>query len=183
MSTKAKPKGNASTEELKKRKRVNLEEASFVDEDSASGEDDLGAGLALHMQSEDEGSEEDPDFVVSDAEGDTGSEEEFPELETGSSEEDGGTTDGNESPSDLGHSSEEESQEDKVKERLTSTLPGVYPGPRTVISNITGYPKRMYPEIEPDYDSDSSTEDVRTSQSLIICQLLTFSSEGTQSNG
>jgi ribosome biogenesis protein ERB1 len=30
----------------------------------------------------------------------------------------------------------------------------------TVLSKITGRPKRVYPTIEPDYDSDSSTEDV-----------------------
>jgi ribosome biogenesis protein ERB1 len=30
----------------------------------------------------------------------------------------------------------------------------------TVISNITGRPKRVYPEIDPEYDSDSSTEEV-----------------------
>ncbi|KAF8302614.1 BOP1NT-domain-containing protein [Clavulina sp. PMI_390] len=37
----------------------------------------------------------------------------------------------------------------------------IYTGPkaRTVISKITGRPKRVYPEIEPDYDSDSSTEE------------------------
>lgn len=31
---------------------------------------------------------------------------------------------------------------------------------KTVISKITGQPKQVYPPIEPDYDSDSSTEDV-----------------------
>ncbi len=36
----------------------------------------------------------------------------------------------------------------------------VGPGGRTIISNITGRPKRVYPHIEPDYDSDSSTEEV-----------------------
>ena len=39
----------------------------------------------------------------------------------------------------------------------------IYPRPKTIISDITGQPKKVYPEIEPDYDSDSSTEDVRAS--------------------
>ena len=34
------------------------------------------------------------------------------------------------------------------------------PKGKTVLSKVTGRPKRVYPDIEPDYDSDSSTEDV-----------------------
>jgi ribosome biogenesis protein ERB1 len=37
----------------------------------------------------------------------------------------------------------------------------IFPKAKTIISDITGQPKKVYPEIEPDYDSDSSTEDVR----------------------
>jgi ribosome biogenesis protein ERB1 len=37
----------------------------------------------------------------------------------------------------------------------------IFPRAKTIISDITGKPKKVYPEIEPDYDSDSSTEDVR----------------------
>lgn len=37
----------------------------------------------------------------------------------------------------------------------------IFPRAKTIISDITGQPKKVYPEIEPDYDSDSSTEDVR----------------------
>ena len=44
----------------------------------------------------------------------------------------------------------------------------IFPKAKTVISDITGQPKRVYPEIEPDYDSDSSTEDVRF---LFLCSL------------
>ena len=40
----------------------------------------------------------------------------------------------------------------------------IFPKAKTVISDITGEPKKVYPEIEPDYDSDSSTEDVRIIQ-------------------
>lgn len=35
-----------------------------------------------------------------------------------------------------------------------------FPRAKTIISEITGQPKQVYPPIEPDYDSDSSTEDV-----------------------
>ena len=36
----------------------------------------------------------------------------------------------------------------------------IFPTAKTVISEITKHPKTVYPEIEPDYDSDSSTEEV-----------------------
>jgi ribosome biogenesis protein ERB1 len=36
----------------------------------------------------------------------------------------------------------------------------LFPEADVVISNITGQPKRTYPEIDPVYDSDSSTEEV-----------------------
>ncbi|KAF9468961.1 ribosome biogenesis protein ERB1 [Collybia nuda] len=35
----------------------------------------------------------------------------------------------------------------------------VFPKPKTITSKITGQQKRVYPEIDPHYDSDSSTED------------------------
>jgi ribosome biogenesis protein ERB1 len=38
----------------------------------------------------------------------------------------------------------------------------IFPKAKTVVSGITGQPKRVYPEIDPEYDSDSSTEDVRS---------------------
>jgi hypothetical protein len=41
-----------------------------------------------------------------------------------------------------------------------------FPVPKTIVSDITGRPKRVYPEIEPDYDSDSSTEEVRALSTL-----------------
>jgi ribosome biogenesis protein ERB1 len=37
----------------------------------------------------------------------------------------------------------------------------IFPRAETIISDITRQPKKIYPEIEPNYDSDSSTEDVR----------------------
>lgn len=47
----------------------------------------------------------------------------------------------------------------------------IFPKAKTVISDITGQPKKVYPEIEPDYDSDSSTEDVRAFCDLCSCRL------------
>lgn len=49
-----------------------------------------------------------------------------------------------------------DSEEEKDENGEVNTGPKA----RTVISKITGRPKRVYPEIEPDYDSDSSTEEV-----------------------
>ncbi|KIO30016.1 hypothetical protein M407DRAFT_14428 [Tulasnella calospora MUT 4182] len=37
--------------------------------------------------------------------------------------------------------------------------PGSYPEPKIIKSTITGEPKKVYPPIEPEYDSDSSTEE------------------------
>jgi ribosome biogenesis protein ERB1 len=37
----------------------------------------------------------------------------------------------------------------------------IFPKAKHTISKITGHPKIVYPPIEPEYDSDSSTEDVR----------------------
>lgn len=54
----------------------------------------------------------------------------------------------------------EESEEDD--DASTDDDLHIFAKSKTVISDITGQPKKVYPEIEPDYDSDSSTEDVRT---------------------
>lgn len=101
--------------------------------------------------------EEDADEVSSD----DGEVDEFPEIDTNSdSEEDG---DGDESP-DYDYSGEEEDSEDveETEDVLESdTSLHVFPEAKTIVSNITGQHKRVYPDIEPDYDSDSSTEDVR----------------------
>ena len=47
------------------------------------------------------------------------------------------------------------------------------PNPKNVVSDITHQPKLVYPEIEPGYDSDSSTEDVSSlSTSLKIVNII-----------
>jgi ribosome biogenesis protein ERB1 len=50
---------------------------------------------------------------------------------------------------------------DSDKESDKSFEVKLFPKGEVVISNVTGQPKRNYPEIDPVYDSDSSTEEVR----------------------
>ena len=45
---------------------------------------------------------------------------------------------------------------------------GLIPEVKNEISDITGAPKRVYPPIEPDYDSDSSTEDASPFLAMLI---------------
>ncbi len=109
--------------------------------------------VGLEMGSEDEGEELDD---ASDGEVD-----EFPEIDTRSDTDDEDyVADG---ASAEGESEEdEEDEEDEESDDLSDEEEHhIFPQAKTVISDITGQPKRVYPEIEPDYDSDSSTEDVR----------------------
>jgi len=106
------------------------------------------SAVALEMLSEDEQDEV--------PESDDGDYEEFPEIDAASDTEDE-ETDG------------EDEGEDEDEEAYSSDTSGsdrklhIFPKAKVVISDITGEPKKVYPEIEPDYDSDSSTEDVSTS--------------------
>ena len=83
----------------------------------------------------------------------------FPEIDTGSDTDD---EEEEESPGENEDDPESEDDEDASSSSSSSSdnLP-IFPKAKTVISDITGHPKKVYPEIEPDYDSDSSTEDVR----------------------
>lgn len=91
---------------------------------------------------EEELDEEVDEFPEIDAESDSG-----PDDESDEEEEDEGEDDEGSSPSD----SESDSSSDLH----------IFPESKDIISEITGHPKRVYPEIEPEYDSDSSTEEVR----------------------
>ena len=115
--------------------------------DPTPGDDQLPSANALEMLSEDEQDEE--------PESDDGDYEEFPEIDAASD------TDEDEDEETEG---EEEEEEDYSSDASGSDkkLP-IFPKAKVVISEITGEPKKVYPEIEPDYDSDSSTEDVSTS--------------------
>ncbi|KAF5393838.1 hypothetical protein D9757_000208 [Collybiopsis confluens] len=85
-------------------------------------------------------------------ESDDGEVDEFPELDPASDE-----ADSEEEDADVGEDEgevEEGSDTDSLEEEIH-----IFPKSKTIISDITGHEKRVYPEIEPDYDSDSSTED------------------------
>jgi len=71
---------------------------------------------------------------------DDGEMDDFPEIDMGDSE----------------VSSDSEESEVSTEETKNPQNPG-----DLVVSSITGRLKRVYPDIEPDYDSDSSTEEVR----------------------
>ena len=80
--------------------------------------------------------------------------------------------------------SDEYAEEDEVDSEIgqgSETGVFIFPEEKTIISEITGQQKRVYPEIAPDYDSDSSTEDVRTLSELSewyihpLCRLPTAS--------
>jgi len=81
--------------------------------------------------------------IDSDEQGEPGSDDgemdDFPELDMGDSE----------------VSSDAEESEASTEESKNPQNPGDF-----VVSSITGRLKRVYPDIEPEYDSDSSTEDV-----------------------
>lgn len=101
--------------------------------------------VSLEMLSEEEDLQEDEE--------DDGEADEFPGIDTKSDSED----------EDEGFSDEDEPDEEE--EDTASSVDDqelhIFPKGKTIISNITGQPKTVYPEIEPEYDSDSSTEDVR----------------------
>ncbi|KAF9057381.1 NUC169 domain-containing protein [Panaeolus papilionaceus] len=86
------------------------------------------------------------------ASSDDGDVDEFPELVGESSDED-----------EEGDGEDEEDEEDEDEETDAESDSGseirVFPKAKTIVSEITNQPKLVYPDIEPDYDSDSSTED------------------------
>lgn len=99
----------------------------------------------LEMLSE----EEDEDLVSDD-----GLVDDFPELNV-QSDSNGSETD---------HSIADDDDDDDSAENSDNSesvnSPHLFPKPKNVVSDITHQPKLVYPEIEPGYDSDSSTEDV-----------------------
>lgn len=121
---------------LKKRKQAEpeiLEPAPF----------DRAVGLEMLSDEEDEGAATGSD---------DGEVDEFPEIDPNSD---------SEAEEIEGSDSDEvdEEEEESASSDADSDL-HIFPESKTIISGITGQPKRVYPEIEPDYDSDSSTEDV-----------------------
>ena len=115
---------------------------------SVSKDEQLLSASALEMLSEDEQDEV--------PESDDGDYEEFPEIDAASDTEE---------EEDEGEEEDEDEEEGDYSSDASGSdekLP-IFPKAKVVISDITGEPKKVYPEIDPDYDSDSSTEDVSTS--------------------
>ena len=81
----------------------------------------------------------------------------FPEIDAGSDTDE----DDEELPGDDVDHSESDEEEEDDEDALSDDDLHIFPRAKTVVSDITGQLKKVYPEIEPDYDSDSSTEDVR----------------------
>ena len=77
--------------------------------------------------------------------------------------------------SDEEEDEDEDAEEEESSDETSEDDMHIFPKAKTVIADTTGQPKRVYPEIEPDYDSDSSTEDVRTFIEYITfpCAMLT----------
>ncbi|KAG2013904.1 WD repeat/BOP1NT protein [Coprinopsis cinerea AmutBmut pab1-1] len=101
----------------------------------------------LEMLTDEEGDDDNAGDVSDDGEYD-----EFPEIDAESdSEEEDEEEDEEDEEDEPDISDEEDSDSDESLH--------VFPKAKTVVSDITGQQKRVYPEIEPDYDSDSSTED------------------------
>ncbi|KAF7792802.1 hypothetical protein EIP86_003901 [Pleurotus ostreatoroseus] len=114
---------------------------------------------SLEITSEDEGEEGEGDEKSDDGEVD-----EFPEIDTrsDSEEEDEEYDEGGEDEDEDEDEDEEDEEEDEEESETDVDFDDEirpFPKPKTIVSDITGQPKRVYPPIEPDYDSDSSTED------------------------
>lgn len=101
-------------------------------------------------------------------ESDDGQVDEFPQLDTDSESDNDverlvgeafGIDDEDENENEGEDEPDEETDENSDFDSDSPTL-RVFPESKMITSGITGQPKRIYPDIEPDYDSDSSTEDV-----------------------
>ncbi|TFK27080.1 ribosome biogenesis protein ERB1 [Coprinopsis marcescibilis] len=124
------------------------------DEDVAE-EQTLHSATALEMLTDDEACG-DGDDDLSDGE----AVDEFPEIDANSDSDDDEVEAEEADEEDEEDEEDENESEDDEDELLTDDSEHhIFPKPKTIISKITGQPKRVYPEIEPDYDSDSSTED------------------------
>ena len=126
----------------------------------------MNAQGGLEMLSDEEQEDEDPDS-------DQDAVDEFPEIDAASDSDDASygideEEDGSDEDDEI--EGQEDGEEDLSEDESDEDF-RIFPKSKTVISDITGELKKVYPEIEPDYDSDSSTEDVRSAV-LLVC--LTF---------
>jgi ribosome biogenesis protein ERB1 len=156
----AKSKTTTTTTKTSKRKRSDQNEAEQVPAlataPAALSVQASGGLLKGDLPEPDDSDEEGlPEIALSGSEA---------EDEDGDDEDDDSenTPDEEEDPSESDSGSDRDDQDDFV--HGAETLVHVpFPVAKVITSTITGQPKRVYPEIEPDYDSDSSTEDVRKS--------------------
>ena len=137
--------------ELKKKRKVQEEDEEEVQETA------FPQNVGLELQSEDEASE---------GEESEGEVDEFPEIDTRSDSEDDEEADEEGESGEEDEDETEEESEDGTSEDISDDELHIFPKSKTIISDITGQPKRVYPPIEPDYDSDSSTEEVRLHRPL-----------------
>ena len=134
----------------RKRKQTVIEQS-----DSSDPEHFPDGGLDLLSGDEDEnGPAQDSDNGDVDA---------FPEIDVGSD-----TDEEDERSSVDNEDSESEGEEQDDEDASSNDDLHIFPRGKTVISDITGRPKKIYPDIEPDYDSDSSTEDVRAFPTSVV---------------
>ncbi|KDQ17161.1 hypothetical protein BOTBODRAFT_53335 [Botryobasidium botryosum FD-172 SS1] len=148
----------AASKDRKKRK-LQVDNVSDVEED-------LGQ-LGLDMASEDE-----QEGSADEQESSDGEEDVFPELksesdtdDTSEAEDDDEDSEEEKEGEDDEEDEDDEDEEDEDERPFANAADdatlrrGLAPHAKTVISDITGAPKRVFPPIEPDYDSDSSTEE------------------------
>ncbi|KAI0313825.1 BOP1NT-domain-containing protein [Amylostereum chailletii] len=142
----------ASTLRTSHKKRKQL-----VPDDSEQSDAESIPEFGLEMLSDEEEGNVGPDSDGEDI-------DDFPEIDARSDSDKGDATDGevggeDEEESEDEIEGEEDGDEDLSAEEDTDDDMQIFPKAKTIISHITGQPKKVYPEIEPDYDSDSSTED------------------------
>lgn len=116
-----------------------------VEEEDIAQPEEIPSNGTLEMLSDEEDG---------DASSDDGHVDEFPEIVNESSSEE---SDYEEDEEDEDEDSEENDDESDAD---SDDSLHVFPKAKTIISDVTQQPKIVYPEIEPNYDSDSSTEDV-----------------------
>ncbi|KAH9062080.1 BOP1NT-domain-containing protein [Lactarius vividus] len=133
-----------------RKRKQNVKEAS----PSSDTETFPAGGLDLLSGDEDE---QENGFVQ---ESDIDEVDAFPEIDAASDTEEEGEGESSGDDAKLSETEDEEGEDDQ--DASSDDDLRIFPKAKTVISDITGRPKKIYPEIEPDYDSDSSTEDAPT---------------------
>ncbi len=136
--------------ESKRRKRRHEEDNDGSEAEPAA----LQGNGHLEMLSDDEDGNE--------VQSDDGEVDQFPEIHTESDSEEEEEEEASDEEVSVEEEDEEEEDKDEESDSASDSAESlhVFPKAKTVTSDITGQPKLVYPEIEPDYDSDSSTEDV-----------------------